>query len=159
MASRRVRIVVWLAISFAVVAIVATAGIAFVVLRTVNSTPATAASAAESFGEIRKLYPGRAPLIEIRNMQRGEFQINRAPAAPRKKVETIHFAFWDHEDQKLVRGEAPIWITQVRVSLTGVGNWSFSDFHVTREDIERYSPGILMDFAPPGGGHVLVWTR
>ena len=66
--------------------------------------------------------------------------------------------YWDPEDEKIVRGEAPLWITSPRVGITGMGNWSFSDFHVTREDIERFSPGIIVDFKASDGIHALVWT-
>ena len=159
MASRRLRLFVWICAAIAVIAVIATASVAFVIMRSVNTTAATAAAANESFAEVRKLYPGRAPLIDIQNMQRRDFRINRAPNAPRKTVDTIHFMYWDPEEQEIVRGEAPTWITSMRVSFTGVGNWSFSDFHITREDIERYSPGLLMDFKAPDGRQVLLWTR
>ena len=159
MVSRRLRIFIWLAVAAAAVAIISTATVAFVVLRTVNSTPSSAEAAAQAFADVRKLYPGRAPLIDIANANVKDFRINRAPNAPRKPVETIYFMYWDPEDQKVVRGEAPTWVTSMRVSLTGVGNWSFSDFHVTREDIERYSPGVLVDFKAPDGAQMLLWTR
>ena len=159
MVSRRLRIFIWIAVAVAVVGIISTATVAFVVLRSMNSTPAAAAAANQAFEEIRKLYPGRAPLIDIKNSSMKDFQINRAPAAARKTVDTIYFMYWDPEEQKIVRGEAPTWITNMRVSFTGVGNWSFSDFHITREDIERYSPGVLIDFKSPDGKQVVAWTR
>jgi hypothetical protein len=58
----------------------------------------------------------------------------------------------------IVRGNAPSWVTRLRLSITGVGNWSFSDLHVTMEDIERYAPGIMLDVRTPDGDQVLVWA-
>ena len=159
MVSRRLRIFIWICVALAVIGIISTATVAFVVLRSMSSTPAGEAAAAQSFDEIRKLYPNRRPLIDIKNIQARDFQINRTPNAPRKTVDTIHFMYWDAEDQEIVRGEVPTWVSSMRISITGVGNWSFSDFHITREDIERYSPGLLIDFKTPDGRQVVVWTR
>jgi hypothetical protein len=158
MVSRRLRIFIWIAVAVATVFIISTASVAFVVLRTLNSTTAPAAAAEQTFEDIRKLYPGRPPLIEVKESSR-DVRINRTPNAPRKNVETLHFMMWDPEDKKLVRGEAPLWVTNMRVSIFGVANWSFSDYHVTREDIERYSPGLIVDFKGPDGNYILAWTR
>lgn len=157
--SRRVRIFLWVVCVFAVTAIIVTASIAFIVFRSITSTIAPAAAAEQAFADIRKMYPDRAPLVDVVNARTGDVKINRTPNAPRKDVASLYFMYWDPEDQKLVRGEAPTWITSVRVSITGVGNWSFSDYHITREDIERYSPGIIIDFKSPDGSRALAWTR
>jgi hypothetical protein len=156
--SRRVRIVLWLAGAVAITAIVLSATVAFVVFRSITSTVASVTDADKAFAEIRRQYPDRAPLIEVIDMRTADVRINRTPNAPRKDVSTVYFMTWDPEDQKIVHGEAPTWITSVRASITGVGNWSFSDFHVTREDIERYSPGIILDIKSAGGVHVIAWT-
>lgn len=158
MTSRRVRIFLWIVGLAAVTAIVLSASVAFVIFRSISSTAAPAAVATQAFADLRKLYPDRAPLIEIVNPATLDARINRTPNAPRKNVETLHFMYWDPEDEKIVRGEAPLWITSLRVGITGMGNWSFSDFHVTREDIERFSPGIILDFKAPDGTHAMVWT-
>jgi hypothetical protein len=159
MASRRVRIILWSVAIVAVVAIITSASVAFIIFRSMTSSVAAEAAATQAFDEIRKMYPGRPPLIDIAGGRVADARINRTPNAPRKNVDTIHFMYWDPEDGKLVRGEAPLWITSLRVSITGVGNWSFSDFHVTREDIERYSPGLLVDFKAPDGPRAIAWTR
>ena len=105
--TRRVRIILWFVGIFAVTAIVVTASVAFVVLRSVNSTLAPAAAAEQAFADIRKQHPDRPPLIDIVNPRTGDVRINRTPNAPRKNVATLYFMYWDPEDQKLVRGEAP----------------------------------------------------
>ena len=156
--TRRVRIFLWIAGLAAVTAIVLSASVAFIIFKSMSSTAAPAAQATQAFAVLRKLYPDRPPLIEIVNPATLDARINRTPNSPRKNVETVYFMYWDPEDEKIVRGEAPIWITSLRVGITGLGNWSFSDWHVTREDIERFSPGILVDFKAPDGTHAIVWT-
>ena len=159
MASKRIRVFVWVAALVAATVIILSATTAFVIFRTVTSTEAPVAVAAQAFTEIRKLYPDRPPLIEIVDMRTGNARINRAPNSPRKNVSTVYFMYWDTEDEEIVRGEVPTWVTNLRLSITGIGNWSFSDFHVTREDIERYSPGILVDFKSPDGTQMIAWTK
>jgi hypothetical protein len=154
----RRRLILWLAIGIPLVAIVFAASIAYIVLRTLDSTPSTAEAATTAFDEVRRQFPPRPPLIELADLRSGAVRINRAPNSPRKKVETIHFMVWDPEKQEITRGNAPAWITRVRVSITGIGNWSFSDLHVTMEDLERYAPGIVFDMKMPDGQQVLVWA-
>ena len=124
-----------------------------------TSTPTPSEAATQAFTDIRKLYPDRPPLIEIIDPRTGNARINRRPNAPRRDVSTIYFMYWDPEDEELVRGEAPTWITSLRMSITGIGNWSFSDYHITREDIERYSPGLIIDFKMPDGTQAIAWTK
>lgn len=154
----RRKVILGLAIGIPVAVIIVVGSVAFIVLRTLESTPATAASATTAFDEIRRQFPQRPPLIELVNIRAGDVRINRAPQSPRKKVERLYFMMWDPEEEKVVRGNAPTWVTRLRVSITGVGDWSFSDLHVTVEDIERYAPGIIFDMKTPDGEQVLVWA-
>jgi hypothetical protein len=154
----RRRLILWLAIGVPLVAIVVAGSIAYIVLRTLDSTPSTAEGATTTFDEVRRQFPQRPPLIELADLRSGSVRINRAANSPRKKVETIHFMVWDPKKQEIMRGSAPSWITRVRVSLTGIGNWSFSDLHVTLEDVERYAPGIILDMKMPDGQQVLAWA-
>lgn len=159
MPTRRVRIFLWVAALAAVTAIVVSATAAFLIFRTLTSTQTPSAAAAQAFADIRKLYPDRPPLIEIIDPRTGNARINRTPNAPRRDVNTIYFMYWDPEDEKLVRGEAPTWITSLRMSITGIGNWRFSDYHITREDIERHSPGLIIDVKTPDGTQAIAWTK
>jgi hypothetical protein len=154
----RRKLILWLAIGIPVAVIVVVGSVAFIVLRTLESTPATMSAASTAFDEVRRMFPPRAPLVELVNLRTGDVRINRAPDAPRKRVDTLYFMMWDPEEQKIVRGHAPSWVTRLRLSITGVGNWSFSDLHVTMEDIERYAPGIMLDMKTPDGDQVLVWA-
>jgi hypothetical protein len=154
----RRKALLWLAIGIPV-AIVAFAGsIAFVILRTLESSEGTPESAAAAFDAVRRQFPQRPPLVEFVNLKTGDVRINRVAGAPRKAVNTLHFMMWNPSDREIVRGSAPAWLLRMRLSLTGIGNWSFSDLHVTNEDIERYAPGVILDLKAPGGEHVLVWA-
>src|SRR5687767_14224257 len=159
MASRRLRIFVLVAGIAAAVIIGLTLTVAITVFRSMVAEPAAPAAAAASFDAIRRMYTGREPLISIGDLRQGQFRINRAADAPRKQVDTLRFMTWDPEDQKLVRGEVPAWVAWLRVSPLGIGNLKFSDLHVTLEDIERYAPGIVIDFKTPEEEQILVWVQ
>ena len=159
MASRRLRIFVLVAGIVAAVVIGLTLTVAIVVFRSMVAEQAAPAAAAASFDSIRRMYTGREPLIAIGDLRKGQFRINRAADAPRKTVETIKFMTWDPEDQKLLRGEVPAWVAWLRVSPLGIGNIKFSDLHVTLEDVERYAPGVIVDFKTAEGEQVIVWVQ
>ena len=159
MASRRVRIFVIVAAVIAAVVIGLTLTVAIAVFRSMVAEPAAPAAAAASFDSIRRMFPGREPLVAIGDLRKAQFRINRAPDAPRQQVDTLKFMTWDPEDQKLVRGEVPAWVAWLRVSPLGIGNLKFSDLHVTLEDIERYAPGVIVDFKTADGEQILVWVQ
>jgi hypothetical protein len=153
------RLLLWIAIGVPVLFIIVSASVAFIVMRTLETTAATEASAAAAFEQVRKQYPpDRPPLIQVVDIRRRDVRVNRMPNAPRKPVPTLYFMVWDKDEGKIIRGSAPSWITKMRVSITGIGDWSFSDLHVTLEDIERYAPGIILDFTTPDGQRVLLWA-
>ena len=158
MASKRVRAVLWVFGLLAAGALIFTVSLGFAIYRTVASSPAGASAAAEAFDEVRRMFPGRPPLIEIASLRPLRAQIRRADS-PRKSVERLNFLIWDSSDQKLLRGNAPAWVARLRFEMMGVGGVSLTDLHVTMEDIERYAPGVLIDFKTPEGDAVLVWAR
>lgn len=157
--TRRGKILLGIAIGIPAAFAVFSAIVAFIVLRTLETTTAQPAAATAAFEEIRRSFPQRPPLIEVVNLRAGDVKINRQPGAPRKAIANLHYIVWDPEEQEMTRGTAPTWLAHMRVSITGIGNWSFSDLHVTVEDIERYAPGIVVDFKTPEGQQVLVWAK
>lgn len=158
-ASKRARAVLWVFGLLAAGALVFTASLGFAVYRTVVSTPTALPAATEAFDEVRRMFPKRQPLIQIAGVRPLSVQINRAAGSPRKKVETLNFLIWHRADQRLVRGHAPAWVARLRFGFIGIGDIGLDDLHVTMEDIERYAPGVLMDFKTADGDDVLVWTR
>lgn len=157
--TRRGKLLLGLAIGIPVAILIFSGVMAFLVLRTIESKQAPAATAAATFDEVRRTFPPRPPLVEVVDLRRAQVRVHRTPDAPRKPVDKLHFLVYDPSDQGMMRGSMPAWVTRLRVSITGVGGWSFSDLHITMEDIERYAPGIIVDFTTPDGEQVLVWAR
>jgi len=157
--TRRGKILLAVAIVVPVAFLIFAATMAYLVLSTIETTQSAPDAATVTFDEVRRAFPGRPPLIEVVNLRAANVRINRDPNRPRKPVDKLHFLIWSPDGQEITRGSAPAWIARLRVSITGIGGWSFSDLHVTMEDIERYAPGVIVDFKTPDGEQVLVWAR
>ena len=157
--TRRGKILLTIAIVVPVAFLIFAATVAYVILSTIETTRSAPDAATATMEEVRRAYPARPPLIEVVNLRAADVRINRDPNRPRKPVDKLHFLIWDPDAQEVTRGSAPAWVARMRVSITGIGGWSFSDLHVTMEDIERYAPGIVVDFKTPEGEQVLVWVR
>ena len=160
---RAIRIALWIAVIGAVGLIAIGAGVGLVVWRHTALTKPAAAEAQAAFTSLRERYKGRAPLVEIKNMGplMIDARINRLPeSAPRHRVRHFHVIVWDSRGGSFVRSSAPVWwmhfngdslLSQLGVPIGGLS--------LTVADVERYGPGIIVDFQPPGGGHMLVWTE
>ncbi len=160
---RAIRIALWTVVIGAVVAFAVGASVGLVMWRHTALTKPAAAEAQAAFTSLRDRYKGRAPLVEIKSMGplMIDARINRLPAsAPRQPVRHFHVIVWDSRGGSFVRSSVPVWwmhfsgnnlLSQLGVPL---GNLS-----LTVADVERYGAGIIVDFQPPGGGHMLVWTE
>ena len=160
---RAIRIVLWVAVIGVVGLIAIGASVGLVVWRHTALTKPAATDAQSAFASIRERYKGRAALVEIKSMGplMIDARVNRLPAsAPRHQVRHFHVIVWDSRGGSFVRSSVPIWwmyfsgnnlLSQLGVPL--------GDLSLTVADVERYGPGIIVDFQPPGGGHMLVWTE
>ena len=157
--TRRGKILLAVAIVIPVAFLISAATVAYLVLSTIETTRSAPDAATATFEEVRRAFAGRPPLIEVVDLRTANVRINRDATRPRKPVDKLHFLIWSPDAQEITRGSAPAWVARLRVSITGIGGWSFSDLHVTMEDIERYAPGVIVDVKTPDGEQVLVWAR
>ena len=160
---RALRIALWVVAIGAVVAMAIGASVGLVVWRHTSITTPETADAQAAFTAIRERYKGRPALVEIKHtgLPMMDFRVNRLPAsAPRQKVQHFQAIVWDSKGGRMVRSSVPVWWMQFSgnnlLARLGV---PLGDFSLTVEDVERYGPGIIIDFQPPGGGHMLVWTE
>ena len=132
---------------------------AFFVFRHLDTRSATEADSLRAFETVRVRFGPRPPLIEIVDPRGGDVRINRLQSAESKAVGTFHVLAWKAEDRALIRTDAPIWLLRFNtvniLSQLGVGP---AKFRLTVQDVERYGPGIIVDYGPPGSDHVLLWV-
>jgi hypothetical protein len=157
----RTRVTLWV-LGVGCGALLIVAGLAtFIVLRNVETVASAEREAVVEFERVRARFPPRPPLVEIVGPRRGAIRINRpAASAERRHVEAFHVLAWAPADRKLVRTSAPIWLMRLSLqnlaSTLGLGG---GPWNLTVADVERYGPGLILDFNPPGGGRVLVWVQ
>ena len=160
---RPLRIALWVIGVGVALALVIGGGAAVVVWRHTTVTQAPAQEADKAFDRVRAQFPQRPPLVEI--VDPGpimtDIRVHRPPeSAPRQAVQFFQVLVFDGRTNKLVRSRAPVWwmrfsaenlLAQLGVHLGGLA--------LTVADVERHGPGVVLDFAPPGGGRVLVWVE
>lgn len=148
-------------VSLIVLAFVALAGTgAFFVLRHLNVSTATEGVITKDFDEIRSRYGARPPLIEVTDVRGRDFKINRPQQPDGRAIKTLHVMTWTQEDGQVFRTEVPLWLMRFSsiniLSQLGVAP---DRFRLTVQDIERYGPGIIVDFRRPGHNRVLLWAE
>lgn len=132
---------------------------AYFVLRTLDTSTSTEADAMRELDALRGRFGARPPLVEIDDVHSGDIRINRAAGAAAKPVTTLHVLAWKTESRELVRMAVPIWLARFSavnvLSQLGVGP---ANLRLTVQDIERYGPGIVIDFKRPGADRAVIWT-
>lgn len=164
MAVRRwIKVVLWVAAIGITVSVVIGSAFAIAIWRHTSVTSVERPDAEKQFEQMRARFPGRKPLVEIRDPGpiMTDIRVHRAPAtAPRQPVKYFQVLLYDGKNKRLIRSSAPVWWMRFsgNALLARLG-LPMGDLALTEEDIERYGPGIIADFSPPGGGRILVWTE
>ena len=119
------------------------------------------ASAAGAFDEIRGRFPGRAPLIEMRD-GRPAARVESPAGSPAASLNALHLLAWNPRDQRLARFEMPFWLLRLKSTPIQFGTYvsglDETGVRLRPEDIERYGPGVILDMTLGGGERVLVWA-
>jgi len=154
----------WVKASLAGVAVIAAVlavlgGIgAYFVLRHMEKGPGSEADAAQAIDAVKARFGPRAPLVEIVDPRRGDIRINRPTDASAARVDTVHIISW--KPGELSRADVPLWLMRFN-TLTILSSLGIAPekFRLTVSDIERYGPGILVDYGSPGAFRVLMWVE
>jgi hypothetical protein len=154
----RTRVVLSLA-AVAVVGIVALMGTgAFIVLRNLRITRPPASAMDAHFNDVRHRFPPRPPLIEIDDPLRGRVHVNHPPdSAPLQRLDRFEILAWQAEEGKLVQTRAPIWMMRFStLNLLSEFGLAPGSMRLTVDDVQRYGPGVVLDFTSPKGDRALV---
>ncbi|HUR19719.1 MAG TPA: hypothetical protein VMZ90_02850 [Vicinamibacterales bacterium] len=132
----------------------------YFVMRHLDRSTSTEVAAAKDFDAIRTRFGARAPLIEVVNASIRELKINRPEQADGRPISTLHILNWKQENNEVLRTEVPVWLMRFSsiniLSKLGIAPERFS---LTVQDLERYGPGVVMDYRRPGEYRVLLWME
>ena len=131
------------------------------VLRNLSITRSTASVAAAQFDELRRRFLERPPLIQIDDPLHARVHVNHPPrSAPLAPLDGFEILVWQADQQKLVHTRAPLWMMRFSalnvMSELGIAPGSVQ---VTVDDVQRYGPGVVVDFTSPKGDRALVVVR
>ena len=133
---------------------------AYYVFRHLDRRTTTEADTRGDFDAVRTKFAGRAPLVEIRNLASGDLTINRVVHPQGRRATTVHVMTWNAEESQFLRTDVPIWLTKFS-SINVLSHLGIAPqkFRLTAEDLERFGPGIVVDYKQPGKNPVLIWLE
>src|SRR5262245_22609777 len=132
---------------------------AYFVLRDMEKRAGSESEAVQEIDAVKARVGPRAPLIEIVDPQGGDIRINRPVEASASRVETIHVVNWKSDTAELSRADVPLWLMRFStVNIASQLGIAPEKFRLTVSDVERYGPGIVVDYGSPGAFRLLVWV-
>lgn len=133
---------------------------AFFVLRHLDYRPATEAAASKDFEAIRLRFGERPHLIQVVDAGKRDFKINRPEQPAGRRISTLHVLTWSQEDGEVFQTEIPIWLMRFNmVNVLSQLGVTPERFRLTVQDLERYGPGVVIDYRKPGENRVLIWVE
>ena len=144
-------------IAVALVALGATG--AYFVFRHMEKRAGSESEAVKAIDTVKARFGPRPPLVEIIDPQRAEIRINRPVEASASRVDTIHVINWKSDTAELSRADFPLWLMRFStVNIASQLGIAPENFRLTVSDVERYGPGILVDYGSQGAFRLLVWV-
>ena len=143
------------------VAVIALAGTgAYFVFRHLEKRAVDEAASVQAINAVRARFGPRPPLVEIADPRRADIRINRSNEPSTSRVDTIHVINWKSDTGELVRADVPLWLMRFSsVNILSQLGIAPAKFRLTVSDIERYGPGIIVDYGSAGAFRVLVWVE
>jgi hypothetical protein len=131
----------------------------YFVVRHMEKRAGSEAEAVQAIDAVKARFGSRPPLVEIIDPQRADIRINRPVEASASRVDTIHVVNWKSDTGELIRTDFPLWLMRFStVNIASQLGIAPAKFRLTVSDVERYGPGIVVDYGSEGGFRVLVWV-
>jgi hypothetical protein len=131
----------------------------YYVFKSMQKTTATEAAAVREIEGIRARFGARPPLVEIINPRSMDVRFNRLASSDGARVQTIHVVNWKAEDGEVMRMEVPLWLLRFSsVNILSQIGLAPEKLRLTVQDIERYGPGVVVDYNQPGAARLLMWV-
>jgi hypothetical protein len=141
----------------------AAAGIYFVGQH-VSTARATSSEAERRFTEVKALFKGQPPLLDIDSYGRPHTvrPLHDLPTST-VKAENLWILAWDSHDERVARISLPFWMMRFgkrKLDITsGDRTFDFNSLDLDINELERIGPALILDVTRPTGERVLVWTQ
>jgi hypothetical protein len=135
---------------------------AVLVWRAVTVEDAPRAEAERRIAAARAGLPSKAPLVDLDDQGR-VVRMTAFSAGTVRPIARLKALAWHAADQRLVSADTPFWFFKLkgpaaRYALTGTG-FDLDRLGLTPADLERFGPGVIVDYASRDGDHLFVWTE
>lgn len=160
----------WLTIVAGVAVLLVFVGIAAILIVTslvrenLGVERSTEQGAIEEFQKIHGQFGGRPVLLEFDDQ--GRARAVRRPASgptPAVRLETLHVLAWDPDDEQLARFRVPFWLLRLKSTPIEIAGYAAGvqggGVELRVDDIERYGPGVILDYTSRDGDRVLFWAQ
>ena len=143
--------------------VIAGAGV-FYVSRHIQVRPTTSANALQTFDNARARFKAQQPLIEIDEWEHPHAarRISEIPTSAVKPTD-LHVLVWNADENKLVNVSVPFWVLRFgrqKMKLAGDSHgFNVERLNLDVPELERIGPALVLDFRPPSGERVLIWTQ
>jgi len=146
-------------VAIAILGFAALAGTgAYYFFRHLDATPSTEAETLKAFDVQRAKFGTRQPLLEIVDPASADIRINRTTHPEGRRASTMHIISWNAEGET-VRTDMPLWLMRFSsINILSKLGIAPEKFRLTIDDVERYGPGIVVDFRQPGRIAAMVWV-
>lgn len=164
----KVKTWVWVVVAIFVIGvlgIVAMAGVGiYFFSQHIETKTVSPALASRDFEQVKNLFQGQKPLIELDD--RGRYlrsNTDRKAPVNAQSPDAVHVMAFDPDDGRIVRLSIPFWLLRLKMRGTTIdfnGNqMDLEDLRLTVEDLERFGPTLIVDHKSPNGERVLVWSQ
>jgi len=158
----------WIIVGFVGVCVLGLFAIAgtgvYFVSRHIQVRPTTSANALQTFDAARARFKTEQPLIEIDEFEhpRSARRLADVPTSTVKPTD-LHVLVWKADENKLINLSVPFWILRFgrqKMKLAGEGGgFNVERLNLDVPELERIGPALVLDFRPPSGERVLIWTQ
>jgi len=125
-------------------------------------TTQTEATVGDEFDRVRRQFPNQTPMLVFDGETPRLSEAAKAGTSA-AALENLHVLAWDPRDGELARFSLPFWLMRLQAKPFRVGDmvstFENRSLEITVEDIERFGPGMLLDYADSRGARVIVWVQ
>ena len=133
---------------------------AYFVLRHLDKRTGAEADAVQAIDAVKARFGPRAPLVEVVDPIRADIRINRTTDTSATRVDTVHIINWRSDTGELTRADVPLWLMRFSsVNLASQLGLAPAKFRLTVGEIERYGPGIIVNYGSQGSTRFLMWVE
>jgi hypothetical protein len=126
----------------------------------------SAAAADAAFDQVRRQFPGQAPMVTVATDPGGRAlrpTISREPGPQAgRKIDALHILAYNPRSGRLARITIPFWLIRLKGNAFSLDRYLdevHADSQLTADDLQRHGPGIVLDFENRRGARVLVWVE